>query len=133
MYIKNVLSLSGMPGLYSLVSNRSNGLIVENIVDRKRSFASTRRHQFSPLETIGIYTEEDTVEIKVVLERMHSQSVTLPVPENKASKGEMETYFKTVVPEYDPDQVSIADIKKVIKWYKTLVQAGYHEKSEEEE
>ena len=68
MDLSNVLSVSGLSGLYEMVANRPNGLIVKNIVSGKTQFAPARKHQFSPIETIGIYTIYDTVEIGEVFD-----------------------------------------------------------------
>ncbi len=133
MYIKNILSASGLPGLYRLVNNRSNGLILENISDGKKIFASARRHQFSPLESIGIYTYEDTIELSKVLETMHLKSIEQPPPSKKSSVQELTDYFALIVPDYDRDMVKIGDIKRLIGWYHVLVESKYHLKSDEEE
>ncbi len=133
MYIKNILSASGLPGLYKLVSNRANGLILENIQDGKKFFAASRKHQFSPLESIGIYTDIDTIEISKVMDRIHENVVKTEIPSKKASSKEYTTYFSIIVPEYDRDLVKTGDIKRLVSWYRTLVKAEYHLKSEEEE
>ncbi len=133
MYIKELLSATGLPGLYRLVKNRSNGLILENIFDGKKIFASARKHQFSPLESIGIYTFEDTIALEEVFDEMHKQAVELPPPDKKASAEDLRAYFAKVIPNYDPDMVKLGDIKRVIAWYKLLVASGYHKKQDEEE
>ena len=133
MYIKNILSASGLPGLFKLVKNRSNGLIIENILNGKRMFASSRKHQFSPLESIGIYTHDDTIELSTVLDRIHEKALELPPPRKKASGTELTNYFVQIVPDYDRDMVKIGDIKRLLSWYSILIQAQYHLKTAEEE
>ena len=65
MKLDEFVAVSGLPGVFKMVANRNNGLIVENIETGKRKFAPTRRHQFTPLASIGIYTDgpEDTLEL----------------------------------------------------------------------
>ena len=122
MNLDEFVAVSGLPGVFKMVANRNNGLIVENIETGKRKFAPTRRHQFTPLASIGIYTDgpEDTLELKEVfrsmLEKIESHP---PVPHNSDTKALVE-YFRTVMPNYDEDRVSVGDIKKVVKWFSYL-------------
>lgn len=135
MKLDEFVAVSGLPGVFKMVANRSNGLIVENIETGKRKFAPTRRHQFTPLASIGIYTDgpEDTLELKEVfrsmLEKVESNP---PVPHNTDTKALVE-YFRTVMPTYDEDRVSVGDIKKVVKWFTFLNDKGMLTLEDEEE
>jgi len=133
MDLSNVLSISGLSGLYEMVANRSNGLVVKNIVTGKKQFAPARKHQFSPIETIGIYTIYDTIDIGEVFDKMHAQAKTLPVPEEKLKKEEAFEYFGEVIPEFDREQVRLSDINRLCKWYHHLIAAGRHIDHSEEE
>ncbi len=120
MKIEEFVAVSGMSGLYKMVANRPNGLIVENLEDGKRKFAPSRKHQFTPLASIGIYTDDDTAELKVVFRSMLEQlESNPPLPLNSPSK-ELVEYFGKVLPEFDRDRVFVSDIKKVIKWFNFL-------------
>jgi len=67
MKFDEMVAVSGMSGIYKLVANRSNGLIIEDVDSGKRKLAPARKHQFTPLASIGIYTgEEDTAELAVI-------------------------------------------------------------------
>jgi len=124
-----------LPGVFKMVANRSNGLIVENIETGKRKFAPTRRHQFTPLASIGIYTDgpEETLELKEVFRSMLEKLETNPpVPHNSEAKVLIE-YFRVVMPTYDEDRVSIGDIKKVVKWFTYLNDKEMLSLEEEEE
>lgn len=132
MNLTNILSVSGLPGLYEMIANRPNGLIVRNVLGGKNQFAPARKHQFSPIETIGIYTNMDTMDIDKVFQKMLEQSSTLPVPDKKLNKVEAEEYFSQVLPDYDRDQVRISDINRLCKWYHIIVASGRHISSEEE-
>ena len=124
MDLKDLLAISGLPGLYKMIANRSNGLMVIGIDGGKRKFVTSRKHQFTPLESISIYTTTDSAPLLDIFKSMHEKLATLPLPDNKASSNEAETYFKEVLPDYDPYRVHTKDIKKVIKWFKALNDAG---------
>lgn len=132
MNLTNVLAISGLPGLYELVSNRSNGLQVIPIGGGKSKFCSSRSHQFTPLETVAIYTMADTVELKSIFRTIGEKAVELPIPSPKSSSAELNAYFAEILPDYDRDRVYPNDIKKVIKWYNSLNENGYLDGDEEE-
>ncbi|KAA3637775.1 MAG: hypothetical protein DWQ02_06230, partial [Bacteroidetes bacterium] len=118
MNFDEIIAVSGLPGLYRMVANRSNGLIVEELSSGKRRFASARKHQFTPLASIGIYTDDgDTVELKKVFRNMDDQFEDNPPVDVNVSGEDLREYFSDVLPNYDQDRVKTADIKKVIKWY----------------
>ena len=120
MKIDEFVAVSGMSGLYKMVANRSNGLIVESLDNGKRIFAPARKHQFTPLASIGIYTDDDTAELKVVFRAMLEQLESNPPLPLSSSTDELVEYFGTVLPEFDRDRVYVSDIKKVIKWFNFL-------------
>lgn len=128
MNIKDVLAISEMPGLYKLVNSRSNGLFVQSIEGGKTKFCSSRKHNFTPLETVAIYTLTDTVELKDVFERIHGTD-TVPTP--KDDKNTILAYFDEVIPDYDEDRVHVSDMKKILKWYKQLNTTGLMDAAEE--
>lgn len=131
MNLKDILAVSGMPGLYKLAATRSNGLIIEHIDSGKTQFCSVRKHQFTPMETVAIYTMADTIEIKDVFRRMLEQLEDNPPANVKGDKAEISEYFEDVVPEYDKDRVYISDMIKVIKWFNFLNERGYLTAEEE--
>ena len=124
MKIDEFVAVSGMSGLYKMVANRSNGLIVESLDNGKRKFAPARKHQFTPLASIGIYTDDDTAELKVVFRAMLEQLESNPPLPLSSSTDELVDYFGTVLPEFDRDRVYVSDIKKVIKWFNFLNERG---------
>lgn len=133
MKIKNVVAVSGHSGLMTLVSSRNNGLILKDPVSGKTSFFSVRLHQFTPLETVGIYTMSDTIDLKDVFRIMMEKMADTPPVSVKASGPELMAYFAGIVPDYDKDRVYPGDVKKVIKWFNNLNEIGYLTASEEEE
>ncbi len=138
MNIKNIVAVSGLPGLYKLVATKTNGLIVADPDTGKTRFCSVRQHQFTPMETVAIYTEDDTVEIAKVFQSMLDKHPELAFPSPNGSHAELQKYFAIILPEYDRDRVFHSDMKKVIKWFIFLNERGYltakdEEKSGEEE
>lgn len=118
MKIENIMSVSGLSGLYRMAANRNNGLIIEDLSTGKKRFAASRKHQFTPLESIGIYTDDgDTAELKIVFRNMLDQLEDNPPVSATASTEELTEYFADILPNYDRDRVKIGDIKKVIKWF----------------
>lgn len=124
MNLKEVLSISGMPGLYKMVANRDNGLIVTAIGDDKKKFVSSRQHMFTPLENITIYTEEDSEELVSVLKLMKEKSSEVPLVKANVSSKELRAYFTKVLPSHDQEKVYTSDIKKLLKWYEALDKEG---------
>ena len=118
MDLKNYLAVSGLPGIYRMVASRNNGLIIEDLDDGKRRFVSSRKHQFTPLESIAIYTDDgDSTELKNVFNNMLEQLEDNPPVKANAKNEELKEYFADVLPTYDEDRVHVGDIKKVIKWF----------------
>jgi hypothetical protein len=125
MKIENIMAVSGLPGLYRMAANRNNGLIIEDLGSGKKRFASSRKHQFTPLESIGIYTDDgDTAELRIVFRNMLDQLEDNPPVDTGASTEELTEYFADILPNYDRDRVKVGDIKKVIKWFGFLQEQG---------
>ena len=126
MDLKDILAVGGLGGLFELVTQRQDGLIVRSLLDGKTKFASSRVHDFTPLESVTIYTTtEDDMELKKIFETMKEKSAELPIAHPKKSSGEeLRAYFKSIVPDFDEERVYTSDIKKLIKWYNILDELG---------
>ncbi len=134
MSFSKLVVITGIGGVHKMLGNRPNGLIVEDLNSGKRKFVSARSHQFTPLESISIYTDDDdTVNIKDVFRSMQEKAEDVPVPSPKCSANEAMDYLGGILPNYDRDQVYPSDVKKLIKWYTFLVQKDMLDLSEEEE
>jgi tRNA-dihydrouridine synthase len=120
MKLDNVISVSGLPGLHKLIATRPNGLLIESFDNGKRQFVSVRKHQFTPLVSIGIYTYTDVAGIDDVLMKIDSTQAENPVPDVNDKADNLRAWFKTIVADHDEDRVHINDIRKVIKWYTFL-------------
>ncbi len=119
MNLKDLISVSGLSGIYKLAGTRKNGIIIEDLDQGKRRFVPARKHQFMPLEGIAIYTYTDSVSLKEVLKKMQ-QAGTDKMPDHKDSPQNLRAYFTEILPEHDPDRVRTGDIIKLIKWYRFL-------------
>ena len=129
--LKRILSISGKPGLYKLMSQGKNMLIVENIATGKRMPAYARDKVVS-LGDISIYTNNGDVPLTDVLEKVKEATGCQPVDVKSMKENELRDYFKTILPEYDEDRVYTTDIKKLFSWYNQLVAAGVTEFKDEE-
>lgn len=125
MDLKNLIAISGLSGIYKIVANKNSGLIVADLDTGKTQFCSVRNHQFTPLETIGIYVDGGTKELSEVFSIMHAQAKTTPVPSPSEAQHVLKEYLATILPEYDRDRVYHSDIKKLIKWYTFLQNRNY--------
>ena len=126
MNLENLIAVSGLPGLYRMAANRGNGLIVEELKTGKRRFAPARRHQFTPLESIAIFTDDgESTELRNVFRNMLQQLEDNPPVSANAGPEALQEYFLDVLPNYDQDRVHTGDIKKVIKWFTYLLETGH--------
>jgi len=117
MEYSKLVAVSGLPGLYELISSKNDGAIVRSLDDKSTKFASSRIHQFSHLESIEIYTTRDNVNLVDVFLAMEKAGGSLPdVKDNAAIKK----YFEGAYPEMDFDRVYASDMKKMVKWFEIL-------------
>ncbi len=120
-------------GIYRIHGNRTNGLVAEDLTNNKRLFIPQRGNTFTPLESISIYTEDDTVALATVFGAMKEKLESLPLPEPKATEAEFRAYFEQVLPDYDRDRVYLSDIRKCLRWFTSLNNCGLLEPTPEEE
>ena len=124
--LKTILSISGKPGLYQLVSHGKSMLIVESLSDKKRVPAYAKDKVIS-LGDIAIYTEDAEVPLHEVLNSMKEKEagkVASIVP-SKASTDDLRAYLGEVLPNFERERVYPSDIKKLISWYNILINAGF--------
>ncbi|MDX1684275.1 MAG: DUF5606 domain-containing protein [Saprospiraceae bacterium] len=129
MNLEKIVAVSGMSGLYKMAGSRNNGLIIEDLDSGKRRFASVRKHQFTPLESVSIYTLMDTVPLTDVFKAVRK---TGDLPEANADSLKLQEWFDRVLPNYDEDRVLVSDIRKVIRWYQYLNERNMLGNDEEE-
>jgi len=133
MELKDILSIAGKPGLYKLVGQMKNGIVVESLIDGKRVPAySTDR--VSALEDISIYSDDEEVLLAVIFDSIFEKENGEKTKSHSGSSDELKAYFSEILPDYDKDRVYVSDMKKVLRWYNLLHEAGMliQEKPEEE-
>jgi len=132
--LKTILSISGKPGLYKLVSQGKNMLIVESLSDKKR-FPAYGNEKIISLGDIAMYTDSDDVPLKDVLQAMKVKENGAVVAKDpkKATTEELRDYLESVLPNFDRDRVHSSDIKKLIAWYNLLVSYGMTDFEEAQE
>lgn len=133
--LKTILSISGKPGLYKLISQGRNMLIVESIVDKKR-FPAYGNEKIISLGDIAMYTDTDDVPLQNVLQAMKEKENgnVIVMDLKKATPEDFRNYLAEVLPTFDRKRVYVSDIKKLISWYNILVKAGlvdFEDKAEE--
>ena len=123
--LNTVLSSSGKPGLYKLVSRGKNMLIVESLADKKR-FPAYGNEKIISLGDISMYTDEEDVPLSDVFAAMkkkeNGSAVSLDI--RKATPDDLYAYLGEVLPNFDRDRVHASDVKKLISWYNLLVASG---------
>lgn len=130
--LKEILSISGKPGLQKLISNSSNAIIVESLIDGKR-FPAYSNSKIIALEDISIYTETEDMPLKEVFKRIYKKENGQKAISHKESSEKIITYFSEIVPEFDKDRVYTSDMKKIIQWYNLLTEKGMLDLNEKEE
>jgi hypothetical protein len=121
MSLEKVLSISGKPGLYNLVTQTRGGFIAESLIDKKRITVNVRQN-VSVLSEIAIYTLTEEVPLKqVFLNIKQKEDGQESSVKPKDGKDKLEEYFFDVLPDYDEDRVYPSDIKKVLQWYNLLI------------
>lgn len=131
--MEEYVAVSGLPGIYKIGATRNNGLLIEHMDTGKTKFISIRKHQFTPLGTVSIYTNDDAMELSKVFQSMLDQYEDNPPPATNAKANVLFEYFEDVLPTYDKDQVFIGDVKKVIKWFSFLKERSFFLDSNQDE
>jgi hypothetical protein len=128
--LKDILSISGKPGLFKLVSSGKNMLIVESLLDAKRIPAYSKDKVVS-LGDIAIFTETAEVKLGIVLEaiKLKENGAACSI-DSKASNDQLRKYMLEILPEYDEERVYPSDIKKILNWYNMLQAKGLVSKEE---
>ena len=129
--LKEILSISGKPGLFKLISNTPNALIVESLLDGKRSPAYSKA-KIIALEDISIYTENEDIPLKSVFKRIFEKENGKPAINHKESANAITAYIESVLPEYDKNRVYVSDMRKMIQWYNLLLSKNLLNFEEEE-
>lgn len=127
--LKTILAISGKPGLYKLISQGKNMLIVESVSPDKKRLPIYASDKVISLGDIAMYTDADEVPLSEVLESVKTKEGgnKTSLDYKKASAEELGEFMAEVLPNYDRDRVHLSDIKKLIQWYNLLVSNGITE------
>ena len=117
MEYSKLVAVTGLPGLFELISSRGDGAVVRSLDDNKTQFISGRVHNFSHLESIEVYTQRDNVNLVDVFNAMEKDGGSLP---DAKSNDAVKKYFEKVYPEMDFERVYSSDMKKMVKWFESL-------------
>lgn len=129
--IKGILAISGQSGLFKMLSEAKNSIIVESLeTQKKMPVYSTSK--VSSLEDIAIFTEKGDMPLKEVFKAIYEKENGGEAISHKSSANELKSYFEKIVPDFDKDRVYVSDIKKVLLWYNLLREKEMLDFSEEE-
>lgn len=119
MNLKTIIAIAGKPGLFKVVAQGNQSIIVESLTDKKRS-AANASNKISSLEDISIYTDEEDVLMSAVYRKIFDKENGGPCISHKSSDDELRSYLAEVLPNYDKERVYLSDIKKLFNWYNML-------------
>lgn len=128
--LTGIIAITGQPGLYKIVAQSKNGIIVEGLADKKRVnvYASTK---VSTLSDISMFTTGDDKPIEEILTAVFEKENGGPALDNKADDKTIAAYFALVVPDYDKERVYVSNMRKLFSWYNILQTTGNLKKKEE--
>ncbi len=124
MELKDILAISGQPGLYKFVAQAARGVIVESLLDGRRSSASANA-RVSTLSEISMFTEEEDIALADVFTNIYKYTDGKEAISHKESNDKIVEAFAAVLPNYDRDRVHTSDMKKCFAWFNILVKAGF--------
>jgi len=131
--LKGILSISGQPGLFKMVTEAKNSIIVESLLTGKRIPAYSTS-KISALSDISVFTQTGEIQLNELFKKIQENGKVISP---KASANEIKVFFSEILPEYDQDRVYVSDMKKIFQWYQLLndlnllIDTGEDEKPEE--
>lgn len=128
--LTGIISISGQPGLFKIIAQSKNGIIIEGLSDKKRTniYSSTK---VSTLSDIGMYTTGDDKPIEEIITAIFEKEKGGPCVSHKADDKEISAYFEQILPDYDKERVYVSNMRKLFSWY-TLLQTTGNLKEKEE-
>lgn len=123
--LNSILAISGKPGLFKMVSQGKNMIIVESLLDKRRMPAYGSERIIS-LGDIAMFTDEEDVPLRRVFKSIQAKEngAKIAIDLKKAGNDELRAYLQEVLPNFDRDRVHTSDIRKLIQWYNLLVDNG---------
>ena len=124
MQLEKIISISGKPGLYKLISQLKSGFIVEDVLTKKKASISNSS-QVSLLDNIAMFTFDKEVPLFEVFENVAKNNDFKETISHKSTDAELRAFMLESLPDYDTERVYVSDIKKLAQWYNLLHKAGY--------
>jgi hypothetical protein len=126
MDLKEILSVSGKPGLFKTIAQTKTGVIIESLIDGKRiqAFASDK---ISSLGEISIFTTTEDMPLREVFRLILEKTSEQPAPDAKTDDKTLKEFFETVIPDYDRERVYTSHIRKLVQWYNLLIANGIND------
>ena len=119
MILKDILAISGEPGLFRFIAQGKNAIIVEHLESKKRSSAYGSA-KVSSLVDIAIFTENKDMPLGKVFDLIYEKTNGGAAVDSKADGNRLRSWFEEILPDYSKDKVYTSDIKKVALWYNIL-------------
>ncbi len=120
MDLSTILSISGKPGLYKLISRTKSGALVESLIDKRRMPAFSNE-RISSLKDISIFTENEDKPLVEVFQSIYRAENGGKCIDSKADEKSLKEYMAKILPDYDKDRVRLSDMKKIFAWYNILL------------
>lgn len=130
---ERILTVSGKPGLYRLLSSGRNMFVVEAVDATKKRMPVYNSDKVVMLDDIAIYTDTEELPLRAVFQKIYEkENGVLPFDLKMSTPEELVAYFETVMPDYDRERVYLTHIKKIYSWYNILVANGISDFQEEQ-
>ena len=123
MNLEGIINISGKRGLYKIISQAHNTVILESLIDGKKIPLHSSA-QANMLAEISIYTYDDTKSLSEIFDTIAQKEDCKETINHKSSAKELLKYFREILPEYDQERVYMSDIKKVFEWYNSMQKHG---------
>jgi hypothetical protein len=123
MKLTGIIAISGRPGLFKVVAQGKNNVIVESLIDQKR-IPAYATDKISALEDISIYTYDEDAPLQGILASIYEKQEGKEGPSHKEDLSTLEAYLHGILPNYDQERVYPSDIKKIFQWYNLLLKSG---------
>ena len=131
MQLSGIIAISGRPGLFKVIAQGKNNVIVESMIDKKR-FPAYATERISTLDDISVFTYEEDVKLTDIFAKMLELYPT-EAPSHKADMKELEAALAQFLPNWDQDRVYPSDVRKLFQWFNLLIKAGAFEAAANEE
>jgi hypothetical protein len=132
MNLTGIIAISGRPGLFKVIAQGKNSIIVESLVDNKR-FPAYATDRISALDDISIYTYDEDAPLRDLLTAIYKKEGGKECPSHKEDLTKLQNYLLEILPNYDQERVYPSDIKKMFQWYNLLHKSGNLKLEEAEE